>query len=111
MAAERSRRDNAGAKMSGLLDKEEEDEFYKTTYGVFDEVGDDKDFNYNSPDEAEDEVDSDFSIDENDDPKSDPEDEETARKKVKVCRLSNSIISDFLTFLSPEERGCSDQSL
>ena len=55
-----------------------------------------------------DEVDSDFSIDENDDPKSDPEDEETARKKVKVCRLSNSIISDFLTFLSPEERGCSD---
>ena len=52
------------------------------------EVGDDKDFNYNSPDEAEDEVDSDFSIDENDDPKSDPEDEETARKKVKVCRLN-----------------------
>ena len=85
MAAERSRRGNAGAKMSSLLDKEEEDEFYKTTYGGFDEVGDDKDFNYNSPDEAEDEVDSDFSIDENDDPKSDPEDEETAKKKPKVC--------------------------
>ena len=70
MAAERSRRGNAGAKMSGLLDKEEEDEFYKTTYGGFDEVGDVKD--------------------KNDDPKSDPEDEETARKKVKVCRLNNS---------------------
>ena len=89
MAAERSRRGNAGAKMSGLLDKEEEDDFYKTTYGGFDEVGDDKDFNYNSPDEAEGVGDSDFSIDENDDPKSDPEDEETARKKVKVCLPSN----------------------
>ena len=65
MAAERSRRGNAGAKMSGLLDKEEEDEFYKTTY-------DDKD--------------------KNDDPKSDPEDEETARKKVKVCRLSKTLL-------------------
>ena len=83
MAASRARRDNAGAKMSGLLDKEEEDEFYKTTYGGFDEVGDDKDFNYNSPAEEEDEVDSDFSIDENDEPKSDPEDEESARKKAK----------------------------
>ena len=51
--------------MSGLLDKEEEDEFYKTTYGGFDDVGDDTEFNYNSPAEEEDEVDSDFSIDEN----------------------------------------------
>ena len=84
MAASRSRRDNAGAKMSGLLDKEEEDEFYKTTYGGFDEVGDDGDFNYNSPAEEEDEVDSDFSIDENDEVKSDPEEDESARKKVKV---------------------------
>ena len=92
MAAERSRRGNAGAKMSSLLDKEEEDEFYKTTYGGFDEVGDDKDFNYNSPDEAEDEVDSDFSIDENDDPKSDPEDEETARKKPKVCQSYSHLV-------------------
>ena len=69
--------------MAGLLDKEEEDDFYKTTYGGFDEVGDDRDFNYNSPNEDEDEVDSDFSIDENDDAKSDQEDEETAKKKPK----------------------------
>ena len=92
--------------MSSLLDKEEEDDFYKTTYGGFDEVGDDKDFNYNSPDEAEDVVDSDFSIDENDDPKSDPEDEETARKKVKVCL--SVIISDFLPFLFSAWRGGAD---
>ena len=83
MAASRSRRDHAGAKMSGLLDKEEEDDFYKTTYGGFDDVGDDKDFNYHSPNEDEDQVDSDFSIDENDEVKSDPEDEEAAKKKVK----------------------------
>eukprot|EP00092_Neocalanus_flemingeri_P017970 GFUD01019446.1.p1 GENE.GFUD01019446.1~~GFUD01019446.1.p1 ORF type:complete len:681 (-),score=224.23 GFUD01019446.1:108-2150(-) len=83
MAAKRSRRDNAGAKMSGLLDKEEEDDFYKTTYGGFSEEGDDRDFNYNSPNEDEDEVDSDFSIDENEEVKSDPEDDESNRKKAK----------------------------
>ena len=83
MAASRSRRDHAGAKMSGLLDKEEEDDFYKTTYGGFDDVGDDKDFDYHSPNEEEDQVDSDFSIDENDEVKSDPEDEESSKKKVK----------------------------
>ena len=38
MAATRERRSNAGAKMSKLLDTEEEDEFYSTTYGGFNEV-------------------------------------------------------------------------
>ena len=83
MAAKRARRDNAGSKMASLLDKEEEDDFYKTTYGGFSEEGDDGDFNYNSPNEDEDEVDSDFSIDENEEAKSDPEDEESNKKKVK----------------------------
>jgi len=69
--------------MAGLLDKEEEDDFYKTTYGGFSEEGDDRDFNYNSPNEDEDEVDSDFSIDENEEVKSDPEDDESNRKKAK----------------------------
>lgn len=91
MAASRSRREHAGAKMSGLLDKEEEDEFYKTTYGGFEDVGEDKDFNYHSPAEEEDEVDSDFSIDENDEVKSDPEnDDEASRKKIKVHSETNS---------------------
>lgn len=37
LAKHRERRTNAGAKMSTLLDKEE-DEFYKQTYGGFFEV-------------------------------------------------------------------------
>jgi hypothetical protein len=40
MAAERSKRANAGAKMNQLLEAEDEDDFYKTTYGGFEEVGD-----------------------------------------------------------------------
>jgi len=83
MAAGRSHRNNAGAKMASLLDKEEEDDFYKTTYGGFSEEGDDGDFNFNSDKDDGDEVDSDFSIDENEEVKSDPEDEEAAKKKAK----------------------------
>lgn len=44
MAASRERRSNAGAKMSRLLDEEEEDDFYKTTYGGFAEEADDVDY-------------------------------------------------------------------
>ena len=36
--AGRERRSNAGAKMAKLLDNEEEDDFYKSTYGGFNEV-------------------------------------------------------------------------
>ena len=38
IATERSRRSNAGARMAKLLDNEEEDEFYKSAYGGFEEV-------------------------------------------------------------------------
>ena len=34
----RERRGNAGAKMARLLEAEDEDDFYKTTYGGFTEV-------------------------------------------------------------------------
>lgn len=44
MAATRDRRTNAGNKMARLLNEEEEDEFYKTTYGGFDEVEQDHDY-------------------------------------------------------------------
>lgn len=44
MAATRQRRMNAGNKMTRLLNEEEEDEFYKTTYGGFDEVEQDHDY-------------------------------------------------------------------
>ncbi|KAK7473770.1 hypothetical protein BaRGS_00034993 [Batillaria attramentaria] len=44
MAAERSRRDNAGGRMTQLLEAEDEDDFYKTTYGGFEEEAEDNDY-------------------------------------------------------------------
>lgn len=45
MAAKRDRRANAGNKLDKLLDEEEEeDEFYKTSYGGFYETTDDRDY-------------------------------------------------------------------
>lgn len=44
MAATRERRNNAGARISKLIDAEEEDDFYKTSYGGFDEKEDDNDY-------------------------------------------------------------------
>lgn len=38
LAATRDRRSNAGARMARLLQEEDEDDFYKTTYGGFNEV-------------------------------------------------------------------------
>ena len=38
LATTREKRKNAGLKMAKLLDEEEEDEFYKTAYGGFQEV-------------------------------------------------------------------------
>ncbi|EFN71247.1 Vacuolar protein sorting-associated protein 72-like protein [Camponotus floridanus] len=84
MAATRQKRANAGNKMARLLNEEEEDDFYKTTYGGFDEVEQDND--YMEEDEAEDEVDSDFSIDENDEPVSDTEQEGPKKKRRLVTK-------------------------
>ena len=70
MALNRSRRSNAGSKMATLLDSEETDDFYATTYGGFAEEAEDKEFTYQSPNDEDDAVDSDFSIDENDEPRS-----------------------------------------
>lgn len=44
MAATRERRSNAGRRMATLLNEEEEDEFYKTSYGGFSETADDGDY-------------------------------------------------------------------
>jgi hypothetical protein len=43
LAATRDRRSKAGNRMSKILD-EEEDDFYKTTYGGFTEIDDDDDY-------------------------------------------------------------------
>ncbi|XP_027197071.2 vacuolar protein sorting-associated protein YL-1 [Dermatophagoides pteronyssinus] len=64
LASTRERRSNAGANMSKLLDKEEEDEFYKTQYGGFDEAENDNDFSVSDSSDSENVIDSDFDIDE-----------------------------------------------
>ncbi|XP_014248123.1 vacuolar protein sorting-associated protein 72 homolog isoform X2 [Cimex lectularius] len=84
MAATRERRVNAGNKLSKLLNEEEEDDFYKTTYGGFEEI--ENDLDYKSEEECEDVVDSDFSIDENDEVISDHEDDDKKRRKPLVTR-------------------------
>ncbi|CAG9579654.1 unnamed protein product [Danaus chrysippus] len=78
--AQRERRSNAGNRMAKLLDEEEEDDFYKTTYGGFTEAHEDND--YIQEKEVDDEVDSDFDIDETDQPISDTETEEKTKQKV-----------------------------
>lgn len=85
MAASRERRSNAGNRIAKLLDEEEEDDFYKTSYGGFNETADDRDYIQKNEDE-EDIIDSDFSIDENDEPVSDQEVEAPKRKKKVVTR-------------------------
>jgi vacuolar protein sorting-associated protein 72 len=44
LAATRDKRSNAGNRMSKLLDEEEDDDFYKTTYGGFAEIENDDDY-------------------------------------------------------------------
>ncbi|RWS24296.1 vacuolar protein sorting-associated protein 72-like protein, partial [Leptotrombidium deliense] len=63
LSKDREKRANAGNKMAKLLDNEE-DEFYKTTYGGFFEEEDDNE--YSTEASESDDVDSDFDIDEND---------------------------------------------
>ncbi|KAK3089450.1 hypothetical protein FSP39_003709 [Pinctada imbricata] len=79
MAASREKRNNAGSKMARLLEAEDEDEFYKTTYGGFNE--EEGDMEYKSEESDSEETDSDISIDENDELKSDDEGDEPKRKK------------------------------
>ncbi|KAM6958932.1 vacuolar protein sorting 72 homolog a [Aplochiton taeniatus] len=85
LADTRDPRKTAGNRMSKLLDAEEEDDFYKTTYGGFnDESGDDEYQGDHS--DTEDEVDSDFDIDEGDEPDSDLEDDAPRRKTRVVTK-------------------------
>lgn len=85
MAATRDKRANAGSRMARLIDEEEEDEFYKTTYGGFYDV--ESDNAYETEVEESDVYDSDFSIDENDEPISDQDEDEQKRKKRTVSKF------------------------
>lgn len=79
LAAGREKRSNAGSKMASLLEAEEEDEFYKTTYGGFNEEEDDKE--YESEESESDYEGSDIDIDEDDEVRSDMEDDEPKKRK------------------------------
>ncbi|CAG2100520.1 unnamed protein product [Medioppia subpectinata] len=86
LSTNRIRRPNAGSKMCQLLDTEEVvvDHFYDDIYGGFQE--DDNDIDYTTDNETtdgEDIVDSDFSIDENDEPISDDQNDEDLKRKTK----------------------------
>ncbi|CAG9773015.1 unnamed protein product [Ceutorhynchus assimilis] len=81
---DRGKRYNAGNRMSKLLDEEDDcpDEFYKENYGGFENTESDNE--YQAEEEGEDVVDSDFSIDEDDEPISDIEDADNPRKKRRL---------------------------
>ncbi|KAJ8273636.1 hypothetical protein GJAV_G00103850 [Gymnothorax javanicus] len=85
LAFGRAPRKTAGNRMSKLLDAEEEDEFYKTTYGGFNDESGDDEYKGDQSD-TEDEVDSDFDIDEGDEPDSDQEEDEPRRKRRVVTK-------------------------
>lgn len=84
MAATRERRYNAGNRISKLLNEEEDEEdFYKTKYGGFHDTEDDREYVQKTKDgDDDDSVDSDFSIDEDDEVISDTEEQPQRRKKV-----------------------------
>ncbi|XP_051901865.1 vacuolar protein sorting-associated protein 72 homolog [Pristis pectinata] len=86
LAENRPSRKNAGNRMSRLLEAEEDDDFYKTTYGGFHEESGDDEYNTDQS-ESEDEVDSDFDIDEGDEPASDQEDDEPRRKRRVITKV------------------------
>jgi len=84
MAAAREKRCNAGNRMSKVLEEElGEDDFYKNTYGGFEEVEEDGDFQSGQEDSADD-VDSDFDNSEEDDNNEvfDEDADQPRRKKI-----------------------------
>lgn len=88
MAATRERRANAGNRISNLLNEEEEEEIYKTLYGGFQEMEDDKDYiEIKQAEDDDDSVDSDFSIDENDELISDTEEVPERRAKQSTLKV------------------------
>jgi vacuolar protein sorting-associated protein 72 len=71
--------------MGRLLEAEDDDDFYKTTYGGFTEEADDND--YQTEESGSEGTDSDIDLDENDEVKSDGEDDgETKRKRRLVTK-------------------------
>lgn len=86
LATTRSRRTNAGNRMSKII-QDEEDEFYTNLYGGFNEEEDDIDFDSDEENDY-DSFESDFSIDETDDiaPEHQAVDEDEPKKRNRVYK-------------------------
>lgn len=83
MASTREPRRTAGNRMSKVLEEElDEDDFYKNTYGGFNDKEDDNDFDAGKEDSA-DEVDSDFDVSEKEDEIVSDQDEDTIKREEK----------------------------
>ena len=91
----REKRARAGAKMASLLESEvDKDEFYSSTYGGFEEEENDDDFTQDQS--SSDEVDSDFDIDETDEPIAQDEDEDEGKKTraKRTAKMAYEIAAD-----------------
>ena len=92
MAAERSRRSNAGKNIAKLLQREEElDDFYSSAYGGFHETSGDE--VYESEEEEEDVVDSDFDEEDQEGAQAEGSDDSDApsppqKKKAKLSQIT-----------------------
>ncbi|XP_068778137.1 vacuolar protein sorting-associated protein 72 homolog [Struthio camelus] len=94
----RAPRRTAGNRLSGLLEAEEEDEFYQTTYGGFTEESGDDEYKGDQS-ESDDEVDSDFDIDEGEEPTSDQDESEPKRR----CRVVTKAYREPIKSLRPKK--------
>uniref|UniRef100_A0A673IU00 Vacuolar protein sorting-associated protein 72 homolog n=1 Tax=Sinocyclocheilus rhinocerous TaxID=307959 RepID=A0A673IU00_9TELE len=77
---------------------EDEDEFYKTTYGGFPDESGDEEYKGDLS-ETEDEVDSDFDIDERDEPDSEQEEDGPRRKSRVVTKAYKYILVNFEIYI------------
>ncbi|XP_038058600.1 vacuolar protein sorting-associated protein 72 homolog [Patiria miniata] len=84
LALTREKRVTAGNRMSRMLQEEEQDEFYKTTYGGFEEQSGDEE--YTSEESDSDATDSDISDSEDDEVISDDEGNEKKRQRRTVTK-------------------------
>ncbi|KAM7029149.1 vacuolar protein sorting-associated protein 72 homolog isoform 2-T2 [Acridotheres tristis] len=109
LAEGRAPRRTAGNRLSGLLQAEEEDEFYQTTYGGFNEESGDDEYRGEHSD-SDDEVDSDFDIDEGDEPGSEQDEAEPRRRRRVLTKAYREPLKSLRAKKAEGPRGGSQKS-